>query len=30
MSKGEVLGPTMFTLYTNDLPSAVTSGSVFM
>ena len=25
-----MLGPTLFALYTNDLPSAVTSGSVFM
>ena len=28
--QGSVLGTTLFALYTNDLPSAVTSGSVFM
>ena len=27
---GSVLGPTLFTLFTNDLPSAVRSGSLFM
>ena len=28
--QGSVLGPTLFALYTNDLTSAVTSGSIFM
>ena len=28
--QGSVLGPTLFTLFTNDLPSAVRSGSLFM
>ena len=28
--QGSERGPTLFALYTNDLPSAVTSGSVFM
>ena len=28
--RGSVLGPTLFALCTNDLPSAVTSGSIFM
>ena len=28
--QGSVLGPTRFTLYTDDLPSGVTSGSIFV
>ena len=28
--QGSVLGPTLFTLFTNDLPSAVRSGSLFL
>ena len=28
--QGSVLGPTFFTLFTNDLPSSVSSGSVYM
>ena len=28
--QGFVLGPTLFTLFTNGLPSSVTSGTVFM
>ena len=28
--QGSVLGPTIFALFTNDMPAAVTSGTVYM
>ena len=30
ISQGSVLGPTLFTMFTNDLPTSVVSGSVYM
>ena len=28
--KGSLLGPRLYTIYVNDLPSAITLGDVFM